>query len=344
MRGVDTFLAIKSQTNLFTPRVVGDFISGDFLAFNNESLSGRQQVISSPAIRRQAMRGVAYSASGTMASEGSIEFTATNIVLNKLLELMFHSGSGTVTTPTGRIYTLTAGGALTPFTSFVGFSGAEGIYARRFSGCKLNRATFSSRVDSMLTVNADIAAINKELLTGAAATATPLYPAASAEFPYIFSNASVLFKSGTMANLGEIPVESFDLTVNHNLAVDKYRLGSVFRRSLQEGVTDVEGSFTLDASAQSLNANKFELTGGVTDDPAFFERIAREGRYCALTFQVSEPTREVTAGNPAFLRIELPFARLEEPDFNVRDGSVITGTARFTAYDSITVTHSALLT
>jgi len=358
MRGVDTFLGLKEQVDLFTPRIAEDLGSGDFLAFNSESLSGRQQIISSPAIRQRAMRAIAYSANGTIAAEGSVEFTASNHVMEKLLGLIFHAKDGDAddAAGTGAVYTLIGGGELTPFTTFVGFDGPEGVYTRRFTGAKVNRATLSARVDAMLTVSIDVAAINKEILTGAAAEATPVYPSALAEYAYIFSDASVMFKAGDMTNLGEVPVESFDLTINHNLATDKYRLGSLYRRSLQESVTDVEGSFTLDAAAQSLAGDAFDTAGGLLNDPAFFEKISREGAYAALRFTVVDMNHLVAAAvvedllaepDPilgsdavyASLVIDLPYVRIEEPDFNVRDAGLITGSARFTAYDEITVTH-----
>jgi hypothetical protein len=341
MRGVDTFLAVKAQADLFTPVAASTLALGDFLAFNNESMSGRQQIYSSPAIRQRAMRAIAYSASGTIASEGSIEFTASNFVMNKLLDLIFHSGTGTADNVTGdgRVYTLTDGGVLTPFTTFVGFDGPEGIYTRRFTGAKVNRATLSARVDSMLTVALDIAAINKEILTGAPASPPAvLYPDGEDEYAYLFSDASVHLKAGDMTDFGEVPVESFDLTINHNLATDRYRLGSLYRRSLQESVTDVEGTFTLDAAAQALTGQKLNTAGGGTNDPAFFEKIARQGLYASLKFTVSDATRLV-GSTPSGITIELPFVRLEEPDFNVRDGGIITGSARFIGYDSMTVTH-----
>lgn len=350
MRGIDTYLALKEQVDLFTPRAAADLVAGDFLAFNSEGLSGRQQVIQSPAIRRQAMRNRAYSANGTMDASGSIEFTATNTVLDKLLGLAFHSKVGEPdeaaddgdggTLPIGAVYTLVDGGALTPFTAFVGLDGAEGKFTRRFTGCKINSLSLSARVDSMLIVNADVAGVNKETLPD---TVTPVYPGAGVEYGYVFSDASVLLKAGDMADLIELPVESFDITIAHNLSLDKYRLGSVYRRSLQEGITDVTGSFVLDAATRGVNGENLNLEGVGAHDPAFFERIAREARYAELRFTVVDVTREVEPGVPCSLTIDLPAVRLEEPDFNVRDAGILSGTARFTAYDSISLTHIANL-
>lgn len=341
MRGIDTFFAIKEQASLFTPRAIADLVSGDFLAFDSEGLSGRQKIIASKAIRRQAMQARAYTDTGTMEAGGSAEFTASNFVLDKLLPLIFHSKTGTATDAAGATYTLVDGGTLTPFSTFVGFDGPEGEYTRRFTGCKVNRATLSARVDDMLTIGLDVAAINKEVLS---ATATPIYPGGEVEYAYVFKNAKVELKAGDMASLAELSVESFELEINHNIRVDAYRLGSIYRRHLQEGMTEVTGSFTLDAATQALSGSKLNLAGGGTDDPAFFENIARQAKYASLKFTVIDPSREVSAGVPCELVIELPFVRLEEPDFNVRDAGVITGSARFNAYDSITVNHKTKLT
>jgi hypothetical protein len=339
MRGIDVSLAIKNQTNLFTYRELADLTTGDFLAFNSETLSGRQQVIDNPAIRRLPMRSRAYSAMGTMDASGGIEFTASNFVLAKVLPLIFHSVTGTANSAAGAEYTLTAGGVLAPFTTFIGFDGPEGAYTRRFGGCKVNTASFSARVNDMLRVNLNVAAINKDLL---ATAPTADYPDTELEYAFVYDQASVLLKSGDMAALVELPVESFDVTVNHNLNTGAYRLGSPYRRSLEESQTEVEGTFTLDASTKGIGGANLALSGA-NHDPAFFEKIAREARYAALSFRVIDPTRLVS-GQPCTLDISLPHVRLEEPDFNVRDTGLITGTARFMAYDNLTALHRGTFT
>lgn len=354
MRGVDTYLAIKEQTGgLTVPRPMADLASGDFLAFNSEGLSGRQQTIQNNAIRRQAMQSRAYTANGTVEAGGTIEFTATNTVLAKLLPLIFHSKTGSEESATGAAFTLTDGGELTPFTVYVGFDGPEGEFARQFVGAKVNRATLSARVNEMLQMSLDVAAIDKRILAPGDPGYTavvPSYPSPTVEYGYVFSQANVKLKAGDMATLAVLPVESFELSLDHQLATDKYRLGSEFRRSLQEGVTRVEGSFTLDAAAIALSGGTLNLAGGVTHDPAFLEKAARNAVYAALEFEVVVPTRTFDPdgagpGTPVecLFKIELPFVKLEEPDFNVRDSSIITGTARFMAYESITATHRSKL-
>lgn len=345
MRGVDTFLALKEQADLRTPATLASLASGDFLAFNSEGLSGRQQVIQSRAIRRMPMRQIAYTAQGTVEAGGSVEFTASNYVLKKLLPLVFHQKTGTEDNAegTGATFTLVNGGVLQPFTAFVGFDGPEGKYVRRFWGAKVNQATFSARVNDMLNLNLDILAIAKDILQPGQpgwSNVTPVYPGGEDEYAYVFHQARVLIKAGNMANLAELPVESFDITINHNIDANRYRLGSIYRRSLDEGVTEVTGSFTLDAAAKSISGPVLNLQGGAAHDPAFLEKVALEGRYAALRLEFIDPTKEIAAGKPSFLRIDLPFVRLEEPDFQVRDASTITGSARFTAYESITVTHA----
>ena len=351
MRGVDTYLAIKEQANLTTGRVLADLVAGDYLAFNSESLSGSRQTISNPAIRRQAMRSRAYSALGTVDASGGIEFTASNFVLNKLLGLIFHSKSGAADAAdgSGATYTLTDGGVLTPFTAFVGFDGPEGEYTRQFIGAKVNTASFSARVNDMLRVNVNVAAIRKEILPTAA---NPVYPGGDVEFAFVYDQASVLLRSGAMAALIELPVETFDLSVNHNINTGAYRLGSAYRRSLQEGRTDVEGTFTVDASTRGVLGEALNLAGGANPhDPAFLEKIAAEARFASLQVKFVDKTRlvEDPDGTPnsgdeiyASLVIDLPYVRIEEPAFNVSDEGLISGGARFVAYDSISVKHISL--
>lgn len=451
MRGIDTFLALKEQADLFTPASLESLTEGDFLAFNSESLSGRQAIIDNPAIRNLAMRAAAFSAVGTMAADGTIEFTASNYTLNKLLGLLFHTKSGDADDPSGdgATYELEAGASLTPFTVFLGFDGPEGSYIRRYTGAKIASASISARVDDMLRVNVNIAAINKEIIPYG--SVNPTYPAGDEEYAYVYDMASVLLKAGDMTDLVEIPVESFDLNINHNINTGLYRLGSPYRRSLQEGQTEVDGTFTLDAATKGINGANLSLTGGGSHDPAFLERVAREALFAHIRLQLVNPKVTVKAGaaatgtititnngnisegdkvtvgstvltfveadpeageveigasagdtrdnllaalsgatgvvveadgadaitvtaasegeagneivlttdsdgvavsgsgtlsggvNPVYatLVIDLPYCRLEEPDFNVRDGGILTGTARFSAYDTFSVTHKA---
>lgn len=341
MRGIDTFLAIKEQTDLFTPKALGDLVAGDFLTFISESLTGNQQIVNSNAIRPQPMRTRANSTNGTVEAGGSLEFDVSNYTLDKLLPLIFHSKTGNVSDAGGATYTLVEKGVLTPFTAFVGFDGEEGEFTRRFLGAKVNRATFSARVNDMLKLAVELAAIDKQNLTQ---TTTPVYPGGDVEYSFDFKQASVLLKAGDMSDLAELPVEQFELSINHNLKTDAYRLGSVFRRRLTEGQTEVEGSFTIDLAAQALSGSALNLTGGVQNDPAFFERLAREGQFAALKFVAVDESIEVTPGVPATFEIQLPFVRLQEPDFQVRDAGLISGTARFQGYDSIVAKHIAKLT
>lgn len=172
MRGVDTFLAVKAQSNLTTPIAQNGLATGDFLAFNSESLSGRQQIISNPSIRRQAMQNSAFTAMGTKEASGNLEFTASNFVLDKLLPLIFHTKTGAASTPAsegppaveaGALYSFADGGTLTPFTTFVGFNNVtDGSFVRKFHGCKVNTATFSARVDDFLRISLGVVGIGQE--------------------------------------------------------------------------------------------------------------------------------------------------------------------------------------
>lgn len=341
MRGIDTFLAIKEQADLFTPKALSDLVAGDFLSFDSESLSGNQQIVNSKAIRPQPMRTRANSSMGTVEAGGSLSFTASNFVLDKLLPLIFHSKTGNVEDPAGATYTLVEKGKLTPFTVFVGFDEGTKEFTRRFTGCKVDRATISARVNEMLNISLEVVGINKEIQDQ---TTTAVYPGGDVEYAYDFDQASVQLKAGDMTNLAELPVENFNLTINHNLAKDKYRLNSLYRRSLEEGMTEIDGDFTIDMAVDSVAGSALNLAGGVTTDPAYFERLSREAKFAALTFTCHDKSVEVSPGVYAKFEITLPFIRLQEPDFQVRDAGTISGSAKFQAYDSVTATHITKLT
>lgn len=414
LRGVDVSLALATQATLHTAVDPTTLAVGDFLPFQSESLTGRRQQVQSRALRRSAMRRRSTVADGTQEAGGSLEFQASQLILDKILPLATHVTDQDVTKVTDNAtaaektagihrkrYTLVDGGRLVPFSAFVQMHGGrpgEGDYARRLKGCKVNTFTLASRVNEFLTLNLDIAGIRKELL---GTVEEPVYPGDEVEYAYLFLGSSVKIKAGNMADLGELPVESVEFTLNHNLNVQDYRLGSDERSSLDEGVTEVTGSFTMKAGADSISGAVLNTVNQLNNDRAFLERLNLESTYAAIQLLFVDLTRPIpegvtaagttatelvldvaprsvqagdviiVAGNrvrvksvdtaarkivlaeslggapeagtvvsvPSHLRVTLPFVRLEEPDFNVRDDQTVSGTARFEGYDSLTIDH-----
>lgn len=442
-RGTDVYVALKEQVDLFTQASDTQLVTGDYLAFESEGMQGSRQIVQSRAIRRSSMRKRAYTANGTIAAGGSLEFTGSQLILHKLLPLATHTAGvlqwvvnnagvetpaaaqdGTTPnsyqkvtmTPTSLArageetqgvyrhrYTLVDGGRLQPFTTFVGMTGGsaqEGNYTRVFKGCKVNSMSLGARVNEFLKLTTDIQGLKKDIQDG---VRTPTYPTDEVEYSYLFTGASVKIKAGNMQTLGELSVSSFDMEVNHNLGTDDYRLGDITRQSLDEGVTEVTGSFEMSAGSASLSGAELNANSGLYNDRAFFERLNLEGKYASLEVVFADWTRPITetaiadgstrtvlkvadasisvkagdliqvaglepvrvtsvdtanktvtlsgTGLPAVptagdtvaiashLRVTLPFVRLEEPDFNVRDENTIRGSARFSAYDSIIFDH-----
>lgn len=339
MRGVDSFLAVKRQTALKTPQTQADLDTGDFLAFNNESMSAAQQIISNPSIRRRAMQSRAFTAMGTKEASGNIEFTASNFVLNTLLPLIFHDQAGDADDTDGAVYTLQDGGSVAPFTTFVGFDSAtDGKFVRRFFGCKVNTASFSARVDDFLRLSLGVVAIGHE---NQDYTAVPTYHTTEEEYAFNFIHASISIKAGDMTDLVKLPVESIDFNVNHNINTNAYRLGDYHRNSLEEGMTDVDGTFTLEMGTRGFDGENLSTTG-TGHQADFLERIASEAAFASFELTFEDPSNQVGDpgdSEPSTLKIEIPYARLESPNFNVTDAGVITGSARFIAYDTMTVTH-----
>lgn len=413
-RGIDVYLAIKEQATLSTPIDPATLGVGDYLGFESEGLSGRRQIVKARTLRRSSMQRRAATANGTIEAGGSLEFQATQIALDKLLPLATHIASGTTAGATNlaspaeltafihrKRYTLLDGGRLIPFSAFVGFTGGaagEGNYTRRFKGCKVNSLSLSSKVNEFLNMSVDVAGLSKELLDGAQ---TPVYPSDEIEYGYLFDGASVKIKTGSMATLGELPIESVDIQIAHNLDTNAYRLGSIERYALDEGMTEVTGNFTMRAGADAVSGANLNSKSGLYNDRAFVERINLEGKYASLQLlfvdetrlipegktiagstvteiKLVDATKSVKAGDlvyvgglrvrvasvdlaaktitltqplstapaadvevqiPSHLRIELPFVKLEEPDFNVKDGNTITGSAKFEGYDNLTLNH-----
>lgn len=310
-RGVDTYVAIAPQTDLYTPVDPSELEVGDYLPFDSEGLAGGRNIVSSPTIRKQAMKSSANSANGTQRAGGSLELTASQFVLDKVLLLSTHLTLGangepdlatvedraTASEKTLKIarkrYRLIPGGRLVPFTTFVGLAGAGG-YTRRFKGCKVNSLSISARVDEFIKLSLDIQGLSKKIVDG---TTTPIYPAQELEYSYFFIGASAKIKAGNMQTLGELPVSSFELTINHQLNVEDYILGSDERNSLDETMTEVTGSFEMRAGASSRSGAKLNLASQVAgNDRAFLERLNEQARYAALEIACADRTQTIGLG------------------------------------------------
>lgn len=311
VRGIDISVAIKEQSDLFTAVPDTNLVSGDFLGFDNESMAGNRKVVKSKAIKKASMKTRSASANGTIGVDGAIEFTASQLILDKILPLATHLVVSTdVNQPlqnvvdlaspaekTAKIarkrYTLIESGRLVPFTTFIGFGGgtaSEGNYTRVFKGCKVASLDISAKVDSFVTLNVGIAGITKKIQDGAR---TAVYPAADVEFAYFFDGASVKLKTGNMATLGELPVESFDLQLNHGLNTNSYRLGSAERYALDEGLTSVTGTFGVQAGVDSISGARMNQASGLTNDRAFLERLNLEAKYASLQVRFVDWTRTI---------------------------------------------------
>ncbi|GAA5500459.1 hypothetical protein Dxin01_00180 [Deinococcus xinjiangensis] len=333
-RGTDVYLAIKPQVDLQTPVPDTTLVTGDYLGFDSEAMGGSRQSVQARTIKRSSVRKSASSANGTIAAGGTVDFTGTQLVLDKLLPLATHTsstvqwfksnGSGGETVASGpndagaypkvtmtpvdaatvgekaagvhrNTYTLLDGGKLTPFTLFIGMmggEGAEGNYTRKFTGCKINTISFGMRVNDFLKITTDIQGVEKTLPDG---TRTPTYPLDEVEYSYFFDGASAHIKAGNMADLVEIPVSATDLELNHNLNTEDYRLHAIKRQSLDEGITDVSGSFEMTAGARGIDGT-LNAVSQLQNDRAFLERLNLEAKAASLEYRYIDWTRPIVEG------------------------------------------------
>ena len=68
--------------------------------------------------------------------------------------------------------------------------------------------------------------------------------------------------------------------------------------------------------------------------------VAADGTSITLERALSQaPAGGEDVSVPSHLRITLPFVKLEEPDFNVRDAGTISGSVRFEGYDNFSIDH-----
>ena len=418
-RGVDTYVAVKAQTDLYTAADEATLTVGDYLPFDSEGMAGGRNIVNSPTLRRQAMKSSASSANGTQKAGGSLEFTASQFVLDKLLPLVTHvaldaNGNPDLSTveerataaeKTAKIsrkrFKLIPGGRLVPFTVFVGLTGAGG-YTRKFKGCKINTFTISARVDEFIKISLDVQGLSKKIVDG---TRVAVFPDQNLEYSYFFIGANAKIKAGNMTTLAELPVSSFEMQINHILNVDDYRLGSDERNTLDEGQTEVTGSFEMRAGSSSVSGSKLNITSQLTNDRAFLERLNEQSRYVTMELTLADRTRPLGLGATAagttttvlkltdafvdvkagdlikvadvevrvlsvdvaaktitlteplgavpgdatvisgysMVRISLPAARLEEPQFSVSGPESIMGSTQFEAYNDLTIEHTAQL-
>jgi Phage tail tube protein len=302
IRGIDTFVSIVSQVLLEDQLAITAVVAaGDTLPFEQESMSGGRQIVVSKAIRRQAMLAKVNSANGTIDASGSIDYTASQVVLAKLLPISFTSTvtlSGFALADPGVVrqtHTLVDGARLTPYTVFIGITGT-GAFLRRFRGCKTRSITFNAKVNDFLMITHAAIGVAKEIIT-LSPVYSPLYVSPSVEYAYFFDGAEVKFKTGAMTDLGTVSAESVDITIDHNLDGNAYRLGSLYRYDIDESQTAVTGSFTVRAGSEATAGQVFNQLGGVTHDRAFFERLNIEARYATIQLRFMDPSRAFKVGS-----------------------------------------------
>ena len=345
-RGVNAIVRIKKQDGL---NQAASFTATDKLevvAFNSESFRANVNQVASQSLRRQGMRQKAMTRLGTLDVGGGITIEPTNNSLANLLPLIFPtdgiSNVGSETAPAyAKQYVITASSR--PYATVVV---DDGELVRAYANMMVSQWTLGASVDQPTNMSVDFVGTNFQTNSGNAATAwnngvtgnIPQvglgYVSPLSEYGLYFDQANV--EIGTTAgDTVVIPATDFNLSVNHNAATDRFKLGSRYRRDVPTGVADVTGSFTLDAN---YNPNG----GGITTTDWAYQAI-QNSTYLALKLRFIDPSNEMKSGEASSLELTLPYIFIDTPDWNIGGPDIVTGAINFTAFadgaNGLTLVH-----
>jgi hypothetical protein len=228
--GHTAWIGFGEESTYGTPAV-----SYKYLEILEETLSYKQSYITKPALGRVSLKNKVKSKKSV---EGSVKFQFPFDGAEKLLKHAL--GTGGTTGPTLGAYTHT----FDPTTSLpTGLtfqvnrdaSAIGGSSAFEYQGCQINKITFSQGMEDFLMCSVDLLGEDQQLIAQPAAT-----------FPAF---VGVSYDQVTLAQVNGVTaaIEEFELTIENNLASDRYKLGSMIRKGLgRQQARRVSGKLTLE--------------------------------------------------------------------------------------------------
>lgn len=260
-----------------------------FIEVNSDTLKKSQTMLAKPALRGVSHDRRVISKSNV---EGSLEFQlgweGYGRFFKHALGTLNTSGSGPYT------HAFTCAQALPTGLSIVSNRDAAGIGGTscfRYLGCQINKLTLKQSADEFLMMTVDFLGRDREFI----AAPSPSFPT----FDGIAWDELVVDVDGS-----PIDVEEIELTIENNLAADRYKLGSTLRKGFGRGdkrkisgkiVKEFESITELQLFTNLTNVNlNFEWTSGT-------DVLTIDLPVCE--FDGGDP--EVSSSGP--IKLELPF-------------------------------------
>jgi hypothetical protein len=168
-----------------------------------------------------------------------------------------------------------------------------------YTGCRINSMDFTLETDGTLMCSTNVIAKNEEL------EETPTTLTTSTSGLALWSQAAVTFGSAITAK-----VSAFSLSVNNNLAGDRYRMGSRYTyQPVRSGKIEVSGSMTVEFDANTLynlflnqttTSLSLVLTGALIETTNYYS-MTFSLPYCKISgFPVNPEDQNV-------IMVEMPF-------------------------------------
>lgn len=208
-----------------------------FLEVLEESIMGKQSVISKPSLRSVSQKN---RVKGKKSVEGSFSFQ----MMYEGAERILKHAMGSVSTgmPTGGYYTHTFALAQTLPTGLTIYVNRDGANigansAFQYEGCQIAKLTFKQSIEDFLTVEAEI--VGEDWTN--VAVVSPTFPT------FIGVDWAHTLYYQLAVGTTSLKCEDFELTLDNGLATDRYWLGSVLRKGFgRSGPRKITGKMTVE--------------------------------------------------------------------------------------------------
>lgn len=285
-----------------------------WLEITDESIAAKQSWMSKPSLGRNSQRNKVKS---RKAIDGSFKIQATFDGIERLFKHAM--GTDNLTGPVNGAYTHAfALASALPVGLTVQVNrdsqnlGATTVW--QYSGCQINQLTISQGIEDFLTINCSIIGADYTMV----AFASPTFPTFTGIDWEQGVSAAILLNGSTFQP------QSFELTIDNNLANDRYKLGTRIRKGLgRAGVRKITGKFVVEL--ESLTEYNFFLALLATN----------------IQFQWTGPG----AGSTTYqLTLNCPNIVLNGDEPSTKDGGPYLYSATFEAYQSAAANDELTIT
>lgn len=205
-----------------------------WLEITDESLQGKQTIISKPALRNvsalnrvQSKKDVGGSFKFQMPFEG-----AEKILKHSMGTMAAVTGAGPYTHAATLASALPTGLTIEVDRDTVAIGGTSAFL---YEGCQINKITFAQAFEDFLTCECEVIGEDFSMVTQTATAFTA------------FNGIDYSMMTSPLLNGAAIKLQAWELTIENGLAADRYKLGSRIRMGLGRAQTrKISGKLTIE--------------------------------------------------------------------------------------------------